>query len=137
MKTAVADTSALIRLYVPDGPLPAGFESFVNSAWKAETILLAPSLALVESAQVLFRKQKRGHLSSEESEEIFTLLSNLPLIIVEVADLVPVAFNLARSHNTTVYDATFLALAKRHRAPLFTADRKLESVARKLNITDK
>ena len=50
MKVIVADTSALIRLYLPDGPIPDGFEDYVDSAWRAEATIVVPELALPEVA---------------------------------------------------------------------------------------
>ena len=65
MRAAVVDTSALIRLYVPDGPLPAGFEEALDAAWNAETVLLTTELALVEALQVLHRKEAAGFLAAD------------------------------------------------------------------------
>ncbi|MFM2152438.1 MAG: hypothetical protein RL199_873, partial [Pseudomonadota bacterium] len=44
MKRFVLDSSALLRLYLPDGPLPAGLESAVELAGRGDALLLAPQL---------------------------------------------------------------------------------------------
>ncbi len=53
MKIVVVDTTALIRPYIPDGPIPDGLEEHIASAWRAETTLIEPELVLAEFAQVL------------------------------------------------------------------------------------
>ena len=67
MKAIVADTSALIRLYLPDGPLPEDFEYHIDSAWQGETIIFIPEIALAEAGQVIWKKQQAGILALPES----------------------------------------------------------------------
>ncbi len=52
----VVDTSALIRLFIPDGPIPEGFEKFLSGVERGNNMAIAPELLLVESANVLDRK---------------------------------------------------------------------------------
>ncbi len=54
MKTVVLNTSALIRFYIPDGPLPEDREEAIDSCLKGETAALVPELAMIEAAQVLY-----------------------------------------------------------------------------------
>lgn len=50
MNSIVVDTSALMRLYLPDGPLPDNLENQLDSAWKAgkgiPPYIIAPRSAL-------------------------------------------------------------------------------------------
>jgi predicted nucleic acid-binding protein len=130
MKNIVLDTSALIRLYVPDGPLPDGLEPAVSAAWGGEIILLAPELALAEAAQVLRKKEAAGGLTSSEADEILTAVLGLPIEFIRHHKLVADAVALARRHDVTVHDAVFLALAQKERAELITADDRLEEIFR-------
>jgi predicted nucleic acid-binding protein len=50
MRVYVLDISALVRLYVPDGPIPEGTEEAIEATWRAEAVALAPELALAEVA---------------------------------------------------------------------------------------
>jgi len=125
MKSFVVDTSALIRLYVPDGPLPDGLEEAVDLAWRGEAALLAPELALVEAAQVLRKKERAGYLATEESDAVLGEIAGLPIDLVGHRGLLGDAVALAREHDLTVYDAVFVALAAARRAELITADRAL------------
>lgn len=125
MRSFVVDTSALMRLYVPDGPVPDGLEEAVDLAWRGEASLLAPDLVLAEAAQVLFKKERAGHLTADESDAIRGELVGLPLDLAGHRDLIDPAVAVAREHDLTVYDALFVALAEQHRAELITADARL------------
>ncbi|MSP59890.1 MAG: PIN domain-containing protein [Myxococcales bacterium] len=132
VKVAVADTSALIRLFVPDGPLPDGFESAIDAAGRGDLILLVPDLATAEAAQVLHKKEQGGLLKRVEADEILALLLALPFETVGHAPYLPRAVALARTHRLTVYDALFLAVATARHATLYTADAKLRKAAKRL-----
>jgi predicted nucleic acid-binding protein len=125
MSIWVVDTSALIRLYVPDGPLPDNLETCIESAWRAESNLLAPELLLAEAGQVLRKKELAGFLQPAEGDEIIQAICSLPITWIGHADLLPSAIQIARDHELTVYDALFLALAMDRKAGLVTADKQL------------
>ncbi|RMF84217.1 MAG: PIN domain-containing protein, partial [Nitrospirae bacterium] len=131
MIVAVADTSALIRLYIPDGPVVEGVEAAVDAAWRGEGLLLCPELALAEMTQVVWKKEIAGHLSSGEADELFEAFLELPLHPVRHGDLLAPARTVARRHGLSIYDGLFLALAIRHRCPLLTADQTLAQAAQK------
>ncbi len=125
MKTFVIDTSAMVRLYVPDGPVPDGLERAVEAAWRAEAALLAPELALAELAQALHKKERAGYLYASEADEMLRAILELPITFARHRDLLPSAVVLARQHELTIYDALFLALAVRKKGQLVTADNQL------------
>jgi predicted nucleic acid-binding protein len=132
MKTAVLDTSALVRLYVPDGPLPEGTEDTIEAAIRAEIVLLVPELALAEAAQVLHKKALAGLLEASEADEVLAAILALPIEVVGHRDLIAAALRLARSTRLSVYDAVFLALARERRADLLSADEQLVAEHREL-----
>lgn len=127
MKIVIVDTSALIRLYVPDGPIPHGLEGDLEAAWRGETILMIPELALAEFAQVLWKKEQAGYLRSSEVDEILEALLELPVEIVGHHALLTDALALARHYGITIYDSLFLSLAGRKKAELITADQELKN----------
>ncbi len=134
MKAVVIDTSALVRLYVPDGPLPSGLEATIDAAAQGEVVLLVPELALVEAVQVLRRKEEQGFLAPEETDEILGRLLALPLEVVGHRDLLWSALAVARDQGLTAYDALFLALARERRARLLTADQALADAEAALDV---
>ena len=127
MKIVVLDTSALVRFYVPDGPIPDNIEKYVSSALSAETTLIVPELALAEFAQVLWKKEQAGYLIPSEVDDIMSAgFLDLPLEVFGHIDILPYALPLARRHALSVYDALFMALAVNKNAELLTADQSLK-----------
>ncbi|NOY45192.1 MAG: type II toxin-antitoxin system VapC family toxin [Deltaproteobacteria bacterium] len=131
MRAWVLDTSAIVRFYVPDGPVPDGLEDAVETAWRGDGALLVPELALAEAPQVLLKKERAGLLRADEVDGILTEILTLPLDVVGHRDHVLGAVELARQVGLTVYDAIFLRLALDRGAELVTADKDLERAYRR------
>ncbi len=130
----VIDTSALIRLFVPDGPLHPEVETAFNRAASGADLVLAPQLLLAEVANVLLRKRRRGELSAQELGELLQAVESLPIRLCEHESLLLPACSLAEAHGLTAYDALYLALAERHGAHLITSDEALDKVAHSLGL---
>jgi predicted nucleic acid-binding protein len=122
MRQVVLDTSALVRFYVPDGPVPDGLEEVIESGWRGDCVLLVPELLLVEVVQVLRKKEARGALSAAEGTRVLTAVLDLPLEVIGHRDLSPLALHLSRTLGITAYDAAFIALALQRGAELLSAD---------------
>ena len=129
MKSWVLDTSALIRFYIPDGPMPDDLESAVKQAWQGDALLIIPELALAELGQVLLKKERAGLISVEDADTIRRSILSIPLEIHGHRDILEDAVDVARKSGLTVYDAMFLALSRKHHAPLITADDRLKNAA--------
>jgi predicted nucleic acid-binding protein len=126
----VLDASALLRLYLADGPLPQGLEPVMERGCRGDLILMVPDLCWLEISSVLCRQINRELLSSDEVSELFVDIERLPLRTMASRDLCVAAMQLSQVHGISVYDATYLALALRHGASLFTADARLLAAAR-------
>lgn len=130
----VIDTSALIRLFVPDGPCHPEAEAAFRRVGTSTDLILAPELLLAEAANVLLRKQRRGELSADELRELLCAVVALPVRYYDHAELLLPATDLALAHGLTAYDALYLALAERHGARLLTCDQDLDKVAQRLGL---
>ena len=130
----VIDTSALIRIYIPDGPLPDLIEGALHGAEHGNDVLLAPELILAEAGQVLHKKRTQALLTAEEMDEILGLILSLPIRLSSHGDLLKPSCELAHTHRLTVYDALFLALAQRHSAKVISGDDKLLRAAGKMGL---
>lgn len=130
----VVDTSALLRLFIPDGPLPDGVEETLGAAEQGSAALLAPELALAEAGQVILKKVRLKIMTPAEGQGLLTDLLNVPLQTFGHRTLLPRAMELAHQCKITVYDALFLALAEEHATPLLTADDRLSRAARSLKL---
>jgi predicted nucleic acid-binding protein len=130
----VVDTSALIRLFVPDGPLPNDFEEFLRGVERGLNIAIAPELLLAEAGNVLNKKHLAGELSESESDQLLSDILAVPIRFFPHRPILIRAFELAKAHSLTVYDTLYLALAEEHGAVIFTGDRKLLTVAAHLQL---
>ena len=121
----VVDTSALIRLFIPDGPLPDGFDKFLRGVERGLNTAIAPELLVAEAANVINKKQKSGELTGNEGDQLFSDLLSVPIRLFPHRTILLRAFEMARKYNLTVYDTLYLALAEEHGAVIFSADNQL------------
>ena len=130
----VVDTSALIRLFVPDGSLPDGFDEFLRGVERGINTAIAPELLLAEAANVINKKRKSEEFDENESDRLLSDILSVPIRLFPHQPVILRAFEMAREHNLTVYDTLYLALAEDHGAVIFSADRKLLKTAAQLRL---
>jgi predicted nucleic acid-binding protein len=130
----VVDTSALIRLFVPDGPMPDGFEDFLHGVERGINTAIAPELLVAEAANVINKKQILGEFSESDADRLLADLLSVPIRLFPHRLIILRAFDLARKYQLTVYDTLYLALAEDHGAVIFTVDRKLLKTATDLRL---
>ena len=94
----------------------------------AEDGALVPQLWHLETRNSLLTAERRRRLSPEEVGERLDALKGLPLATDGEPDLQS-AFDLARAHGLSFYDALYLELAKRKGAELATLDGSLGRAA--------
>lgn len=130
----IIDTSALLRLFIPDGPIPKGLERFFFGVEQGSNVALAPELLTAEAANVLNKKLKAGLLTPEESKTLLKDLLNMPIHFLSHIHILDHAMDVAAEHHLTVYDALFIALALAQGGVLFSADEHVLKIARHLNL---
>ncbi len=130
LKSVVLDTSAIIRLYVPDGPIPEELVETIENAERGETEILSPELLLAEFFQVLLKKENKGFLRSKEVDQICNSFMNLPIHFIAHVPLMTNALKISRQYDITIYDSLFLSLAKKSNSRIITADALMEKVAK-------
>lgn len=130
----VVDTSALIRLFIPDGAIPDGLEKFLRGVERGTNTAVSPELLLVESANVISKKRRINEISETESIQLLTDILSMPIRYFSHGPLIPAAFDLAMEYNVSLYDAVYLALASEQGAVLFTADMEMQKIADKIHV---
>ena len=130
----VIDASALIRLFVPEGPIPDGLEEFLRGVERGRNRAIAPELLLAESANVLNKKRKLGELSEQESIDLLSDVLSMPIRYFPHRPLIPQAFDLAKERSLTVYDALYLVLAVEHGAVMFSSDEEMKTIVDALGL---
>lgn len=89
---------------------------------------IVPTLWWYEVRNAALVGERRGRLKPADTEYFLDQLSDLPITADPNIDEA-LAFRVARKHNLTFYDASYLALALRRRVPLATLDRALIAAA--------
>ena len=131
----VIDASVLIKFYVPE-VLSDRAERLLAKVGNKDIDLLAPDLIYPEAGNILWKKQRLKELTHSEAEEITDAILSLPLTIEASKSLLPLAVDIAIVYGITVYDASYLSLAKVYETTLITADRKLVDVLAKTDLKD-
>jgi predicted nucleic acid-binding protein len=87
-----------------------------------EEELIAPALWLLEAANALWRRARRGEISGEEAKERLTELYNAPVTTTPIEDDLLAAADLANVLGHPIYDCLYLAMAIRENTYVVTAD---------------
>ena len=120
MKKVVIDASVVVKLFFEEEHSKAA-EQCVARADE----LLAPDLLWAETANVIWKRQRRGDLTADAAIDLTRHILALPVTIHPSAGLVSDALDLAMRLERTVYDCLYLALAVRTTSVLVTGDLRL------------
>ncbi|HEX9823794.1 MAG TPA: type II toxin-antitoxin system VapC family toxin [Actinomycetota bacterium] len=130
--TFVIDASVVVEFLIPrelSGPV----DRFIRAlTWSQPIALVAPDLLFLEVPSALARLARRHDLTSREADQAVSRLLRLPIGPVPASGLVEEGWKLRK--NVTIYDASYLALARGLEVPLVTADRRLAKAARSARI---
>ena len=131
MKRIVIDTTVIINFFFP--------ENWEEQALKLKKAYLEKKIALCSRDLLLyeFTSALKNYIPIKIVAKDFALavqtLSSLKMQLVglgyqDLSDL----FNLSNKLNLSVYDCSYILLAKKLRAPLYTADNKLYLASKKI-----
>ena len=125
MSKLVVDASVVIAWLFDDEDEPRA-----DSVLELLTVdgALVPHLWHLETHNTLLIAERRGRLSARGVKERLDALKGLP-IRTDIQPDLQSAFNLARAHGLSFYDALYLELAKREIAELATLDGALGRAA--------
>lgn len=115
----VVDASVAVKWFVAE-PLHEQARRLLD----ADLPLLAPDLLPVEVADVVWKKRRRGELTTQEGQRLVAALLGGTPRLSPTAALLGDALDLAERLDHPVYDCVYLALAVREDARLVTADRR-------------
>lgn len=93
--------------------------------------LLAPSHWIIEAANALWARGRRGDLTPSEVARRVAALERTPVISLDARRHLAAAVGLANEIVHPIYDCLYLAVARSEGTLLVTADRKLALAATK------
>lgn len=123
----VLDASVLARWWVarPDDPFAADARRLLRVHGDGRLRVHVPELALVETADVLWKAVRSGDWPPFAGRRAARDLVALQLEAHAHGPDVEPACGLALEYGVTVYDALYVALARRLGVPVYTADARL------------
>ena len=121
--SVVPDTSVVIKWF-RQGEVLAGLALALRDAYlDGQITISAPSLLAYELANVL---RYKGDLTTSQVQDAVQSLFDMRLKwVLPSSTVMRRAVEIARTNETTVYDASFAALAEELAATFVTADEKL------------
>jgi len=95
-----------------------------------------PSVWPLEVVNVLVLAERKRCISLADSVRFISILSKLPILVQHESQskVLKDLLNLARTHELSSYDASYLDLAMTKGLPLATLDKKLRRAAESVNI---
>ncbi|MFI4966506.1 MAG: type II toxin-antitoxin system VapC family toxin [Caulobacterales bacterium] len=113
--SVVVDASVALK-WVLDEPGKEAADALLDEE------LIAPALWLLEAANALWRRVRRGEISDDEARERLMELYNAPVTTRAIEDDLLAAADLANALGHPVYDCLYLAVAIRENTYVVTAD---------------
>ena len=116
----VVDASVVIKWFVPEVHGDAA-----RRLLELPHQFVAPDLLFAETANIVWKKTRRGELTDAEGRELVGEINRIAVDAVPSRLLAQDAYALASITGQTVYDALYLALAVRLKTQMITADERL------------
>ena len=101
-----------------------------------ENYMLAPWFWMLECGHAIRRQAKVRGLDSEAASRLYAFLMGVPVVMKRERELAADAFAMSLALNHSIYDCTYLALARSEQVPLVTADVELAKVATRHGMGD-
>src|SRR5712692_661919 len=121
----VVDTNIVLKLYFEQDGSDKARALFALLDSDGDKLFYVPDLFYAECTNAFSNYVRLGTYTAMEARADLAQLLALRLHVVPTADLAAQALDIALKHGVSGYDACYVALADRIKAPLITADEKL------------
>lgn len=128
----IIDASFVLNFLLPDEELDLTLEVFEEFR-KGTLRLYAPTILPFEVVNGLKSAVKRKRVTEKEAKVFTVKFLSLDIILADV-DFSSV-LSLALEENLSVYDASYVFLAKNENLPLLTLDTKLQKLTEKKSLS--
>jgi predicted nucleic acid-binding protein len=130
MKKLVLDASVVLKWFLPDEELGQNALDILNNYVDGELELMEPSILPYEILNGLLVAERRGRISQKVTNEAFYAFLELGIqfhdTYVDFSEILP----FARSSQRSVYDASYMALAKKKDIDFVTGDKRLHNAVK-------
>lgn len=123
MANLIIDTSILGQRFVKDTHTGHVQVLLREATWGLHSLYM-PDFSRTEVVNIIWMHIKRGTIAEEQGESLVRDLKRLPLILVSSKQHELAALAIGVRHNLAIYDALHIAIAKKRKCPLITADAK-------------
>jgi predicted nucleic acid-binding protein len=120
----VVDANLVVALFAQEV-----FTPHADALADSGVVMVAPDFIGVEAANAFLKKVRRGEMRATDATQA---LRGLPkrLVLISSESLWEPAFEFARTHKLTAYDALYAVLARTESIQLVTADTEIADVLR-------
>lgn len=118
----VVDASIIVKWFSRFEQDAESSEKLLNSHIEGASMLVSSSLVLYEVCNAL---RFNPNFGEKDVSWAGTNLIKLELELVDFSEVFESAIELAFSYDITIYDAAYIAVSRKLRIPLLTADYKL------------
>ena len=135
MKRFVLDASYAMSWAFHDERTPAR-DAAQDSLADGKAQAVTPGLFSFEIANVLLVAERKGRLTRVQTEEFAAMMGTLAITLAD--STLAATFDLthlARQHQLTIYDTSYLRLALNEGLPLATLDGSLQKAAKKCGVS--
>ena len=129
MTKLVVDASVVIKWFFREA-LSVEARPILDDYQAGTLSLAAPDLINAEVGNIVWKKQRFQGLVSADARAVIDGFRNLAIAFIPTAELLEDAYNLAVTHQRTVYDSLYLALSIREACQFVTADERLVNAVR-------
>jgi predicted nucleic acid-binding protein len=102
------------------------------NAFRTSDQLIAPGFLLIETANVLYKRSRKGEIPPESCLKSIAALRRSLSALISDEELLPRAMAIALDTLTPIYDCLYISLAIDRNDRIATADRRLAAVAGRL-----
>jgi predicted nucleic acid-binding protein len=124
MSDVVVDSSVVVKLVLPESDSEQAVR-FVNTVVGRGERLHVLDLALLESANAIWKRRHRGLISLPEARRFASEISAIPVQTQPANKLLAAATEIAFMYDRSIYGALFIALVQEMRLPGVTSDEPL------------
>lgn len=126
MPRYVVDASVVAKWILPGEPYEENAVRLKEDSVEGLAELHSPNLITYEVGNILWRASETKRIAHEDAKEALKVLASIKITLYDLRwHDVAEGFSIASALNLTIYDAAYILLSNKLKAPLITADDQL------------